>query len=282
MRAPGRRAPPLRADRAEQHHRRHAPRAGEVGDAGVAADDQRGAGDDGAQLRERRPPGQHGRPVQAGGAGDGVGEGALGGRAGDHDVVPVLAQRRGDGGEPVGGPALGPEGRAGVHDGGAVARPGAQQQVVGVGRHAVGRQQGAPALPLVDAVLGPRRPVPPGPGPPGRGEADAAARAQGVQGAVALRPGAVQVHRDVGRGPGPGDRLRPRRGQQRGADRLGEHLQPGGCGEHEPVLRERPAQGAQGRHGDEQVPQPERAQGQHGGQFHDRGLPGAGPGSRRA
>ena len=154
-------------------------------------------------------------------AGDRLGQVPLGRGAGDQHRRVRIVERCGDGREPVHRPALRPERRPGVHQdrAGPPVRPprSGGRRRRSSGSAGIPRPAGARTIGPARAG-GPRRPRPT-PGPPARArlrtaEPDAPRRFEGVERAVALRAGAVQVHGDVRGGAGP--RHRDRVGRRAG------------------------------------------------------------------
>ena len=80
-------------------------RGGEVGDAGVAADEQRGAGHERGELAQVGAPGEHGSRRQPGAAATAAASARSSGAAGDHDAARRRPPRGGEPGPARGGPA---------------------------------------------------------------------------------------------------------------------------------------------------------------------------------
>ena len=78
--------------------------------------DQRRVGDQGGELGQRGPPGEHRVVGQAGRGGHIAGEGSLGRTAGHHHPQAAPGQPTSDRRIPVDGPAPGAERATGVHD----------------------------------------------------------------------------------------------------------------------------------------------------------------------
>src|SRR3954447_3328352 len=260
-RALRRRSPLGRRCRAEQDDRRHAQRGREVRDAGVGACDASGAGD---EPGERAEVTAGANPIvrQAGGLRNRARRLLLPRPGAQQDVAARRALGAGDRGPPLDRPAPCGRRRAGVQERRAVAARagrGVQVECRRIGRDAGLVEQPAPARDLVLA-LAPVRPA-------GHPERDQPAGPRAPQQRRALRPAAVQVHRDVG-----AVRLRRKRGRHRGAaldvddpvdravEQRRERLEPRGREQQPPVVRERRREGAQRRHRGEEVAEPERAE----------------------
>jgi hypothetical protein len=241
-----------------------------VGDAGVAAHDPVGGGDQAADGQHAALAGVDGAGGQPGPGGDVVGQLDLVGAAG-HQHPPAGGELGpGDLGEALGRPAPGRAGRARVEEGGARgpvghrARRQLQVEPARVGGDAALLQQPAPAGHLV--LVGPPAGAL-GAGRHGRvGEGDQPPRLGGQQQLVALGPAAVQVHGQPGTVQTPVQRL----GQPLGRDDLvdrargaGQRGQGGRGGQQARVAGEAVGQGAQGRDGGEQVTQAQRPQHHH-------------------
>ena len=267
----GGRAPQGRGGGAEQHHRRGAQGGGQVGDAGVAAHDPVGGGDQAADGQHAALAGVDGAGGQPGPGGDVVGQVDLV-RAAGHDHPPAGGQLGpGDLGEPLGRPAPGRAGRARVDEGGARGpvghRAGRQLQVepARVGGDAALLQQPAPAGHLV--LVGP----PAGALGAGRhrrvGERDQPPRLGGQQQVVALGAAAVQVHGQPGAVQAPVQGLGEPVGRDHLVDRArgaGQRGQHGRGGQQARVPWKGVGEGAQGRDRGEQVAQAEGAEHHHG------------------
>jgi len=159
-----------------------------MGHAGVAAHHSPGSGDGRRQLEQARAAGQDRGRRQACLARHPLGQAALGGRPGDHDVpagFPLGARHRRPA---VRRPAARFAGRAGMHDRGAGGRRrnlgGREPQVGRIRRDPGLAEQAAPPLDLVFA-RSPRDAAAP--------EGDQAAGPGGLEDLVALRAATVEV-----------------------------------------------------------------------------------------
>ena len=212
-------------------------------------------------------------------AGDGRGQVALAGGAGDEDRGPRSVERGGHGREPLDGPPLRPVGRAGVDEDRCTARRGVGP-IRRVRRRAGGGRRRPPGSrpPPAARTTGParagarRRPRPrrgpPSPDPPPRsgtrsgGAGFSASSARWLCGPVPCRLTATS-----GAGPGHGTAVGSGVGSSGvdAADPVDQRRERRGRREHEPVLGVGPAQRPQGRNRDEQVADLQRAQGEKGG-----------------